>query len=165
MNNTLKYAKVNVRVSDESGKTLFEDHNLFVDTGRKFIADLLTETIASFDKTLFACDLGTDSTTPVPGDVDLVVYAVTAEPGLVATYPLAIDGEPSGIWFQFSFESAGEQTIRELGLFYRPDSDDFPNRHTVTGAPGYMIARLKTTLSSIVVSTGKTITIDWKIIF
>ena len=58
----------------------------------------------------------------------------------------------------------GDVTIKELGLFYRPDSASFPQRLTAPEV-GTMLARIKTTLSSIVVGDTRTITIDWKIIF
>lgn len=171
MKNVLKYTRANVRVSDEFGQTLFEDHNLFTDSGRAFIAGILLGTIA-YNQTFFACDFGSDGTTPTAEQDDLVTYISSPEASVYVTsgYPIAMPGYATGVHFQFSYTSANPlgDTIRELGLFYRPDSDVYPaiGRGSVPATmKGTMIARLKTTLSSINVSSGRTITVDWKILF
>jgi hypothetical protein len=168
----LKYAKANVRIIDENGLLIFEDSNLFVDSGRKFLADTLKATISGsqINPSLFACDLGDSSTTPAVEQVDLVSYINISIAVDTPTYPTDLPGEPTGIYFRFIFDNTGfggDQTIREVGLFYRPDSfvaPLFPFRGTPSNA-GYMLARMKTTASSIVVGDTRTITIDWKIIF
>ncbi len=171
MKEILKYSKVNVRVTDNDiGKILFEDHNLFVDTGRTFIAQSIKGTISGgpITPSYFVCDLGDNATTPTVNDIDLANYL---SPNSIAvntpTYPADFAGQPTGVHFQFLYTNATglDVTVRELGLFYRPDSDQFPLRHSITAAPGTMLARLKTTLSSIVISNTRTITIDWKVIF
>jgi len=172
MRDILKYAKANVRITDEDGKLIFKDSNLFVDSGRKFLADTLKATISGsqINPSLFACDLGDDSTTPSVDQVDLVNYISISIAVDTPTYPADLSGEPTGIHFRFTFNNTGfggDQTIREVGLFYRPDSivaPLFPFRGTPANA-GYMLARMKTTASSIVVGDTRTITIDWKIIF
>lgn len=167
----LKYAKANVRITDEDGKLIFKDSNLFLDSGRQFIADTLKATISgsSINPSLFACDLGDDSTTPAVDDVDLTNYIDISLAVNTPTYPTDLAGEPTGIHFQFTYAntSGSDITFRELGLFYRPDSlvaPLFPYRGTPSNA-GYMLAHLKTTASSIVVGDTKSITIDWKILF
>jgi len=169
MKDILKYTKVNVKVTDkETDKTLFRGHNLFVTSGRIFIAETFMGTISGnvINPTLFACDLGADAGTPVIDDVDLISYIPTCSVGVTAGYPAALSGSPTGIHFRFSFVNGtgGDVTIKELGLFYRPDSASFPQRLTAPEV-GTMLARIKTTLSSIVVGDTRTITIDWKIIF
>lgn len=170
MKNVLKYTRVNVRVSDEAGKVIFEDHNLFTDSGRSFIASLLLGTV-SYNMNYFACDFGSSATTPTVSQDDLVSYISSPEASTYVTggYPIAMPGEPTGVHFQFSYTSSNPlgDTIRELGLFYRPDSDVYPSIGRGTGGlyKGIMLARLKTTLSSIAVSSGRTIQVDWEILF
>jgi hypothetical protein len=167
MEEILKYTKVNVCIKDEDEKILFEDHNLFVDSGRVFIADILRGAI-SFNPIYFVCDLGTGTTTPVASDTDLVTYTSPLSIQInTPSYPIALLGTATGIHLQFIFNNTGfggDQTIRELGLFYRANSNDFPRRGTPVSLDT-MLARLKTTLNSIVVGNTRTITIDWKIIF
>jgi hypothetical protein len=171
MKEIFKYAKVNVQVTDNAtSKIIFEDHNLFVDTGRIFIAQSIKGTISGgpITPSYFVCDFGNNATTPTINDIDLASYL---SPNSIAvntpTYPADFAGQPTGVHFQFLYTNATglDVTIRELGLFYRPDSDQFPLRHSITAAPGTMLARLKTTLSSIVIGNTRTITIDWKVIF
>jgi len=163
MNKVLKYTKANVRVSDvESGCLLFTDSNLFLDSGRAFIADSFRNAITTgggfIDSTKFACDFGDSAATPSPDNINIVGTLLGSEALTVA----AISGEPTGLSFQCSFSPAAQVDIRELGLFYRnigtfpdPDDPDF----------GVMIARLRTTYGKITVGTGKSIAIEWKIIF
>ena len=168
MEEILKYTKVNVCIKDEDEKILFEDHNLFVDTGRAFIANVLRGAIVAFNPIYFVCDLGGGTTTPVASDLDLVSYTSLLSIQInTPSYPIALVGAPTGIHLQFIFNNTGfggDQTIRELGLFYRANSNDFPRRGTPVSLDT-MLARLKTTLNSIVVGNTRTITIDWKIIF
>jgi hypothetical protein len=173
MNELLKYTRVNVRIKDkETQELLFDGHNLFVETGRAFIAETFKGQISGgvIQPGAFVCDLGDDGTTPVATDIDLYNYNSADElsVGVSPTYPADLAGSPTGIWFRFDFvnNTGIDQTIRELGLFYRPDSDDFPKRGTSPSTmKGTMLARLKTTSSSLVVGNSRTITIDWKIIF
>lgn len=171
MSGILKYTRVNVQVADrQTGEILFKDHNLFVETGRTFIAQAMKGTISGgpITPSYFVCDLGDDATTPTVNDIDLINYL---SPNSIAvntpTYPADFPGQPTGVHFQFLYTNTTglDVTVRELGLFYRPDSDQFPLRHTITAAPGTMLARLKTTLSSIIISNTRSITIDWKVIF
>jgi hypothetical protein len=178
MEKILKYTKANVRVTDETGAILFEDHNLFVDSGRALIAQIFMGTSPygpGFDYTKIVCDLGNNSTPPAIDNIDLAMISppFSAYPiasiGIYAGYPVPLSGEPTGVHFQFRYTASGDQTIKELGLFYRPyvvGSPTFPERGDNTALyTGTMITRLKTTLSSIVVGNGRIITIDWKIIF
>lgn len=173
MNELLKYTKVNVQITDkETKELLFEGHNLFVESGRAFIADTFKGFISgsTINPAFFVCDFGDDATTPLASDVDLYNYNSTDElsVGITVGYPANIVGSPTGIWFQFEFNNATglDQTVRELGLFYRPDSDDFPRRGAdPSNMKGVMLARLKTTSASLVVGNSRTITIDWKILF
>jgi hypothetical protein len=164
MKEILKYSKANVCIKDEEGKILFADSNLFVDSGRELIAKIFRGDVADAAlSTKIACDLGDDATNSAPDQLDLINFTNSLAAGAtIVSYPEA----PTGVHFQFTFTAAGDTIIRELGLFYRPDSDSFPTRGsdppTMTGT---MIARLKTTLSSITVADTRTITIDWKIIF
>jgi len=165
MNKILKYTKANVRVSDvESGCLLFTDSNLFVDSGRAFIADSWRNAITTgggfIDSTKFACDFGDDSETPAPDNVNIVGT-------LLGSIELAVagmlgEGEPTGLSFTGTFLPIAPVDIRELGLFYRnigtypdPLDPDF----------GVMIARLRTTYGKITVGAGKSIAVEWKIIF
>ena len=166
----LKSARANVMVKDkETGLLLFRDSNLFVDGGRQLIADVFDGTTA-FLPTWWVCDLGDDATATETDQVDLVGYISPLSFSSAVGYPTGLAGEPTGVHFQFEFDNtgySGDQVIKELGLFYRPDTvtDDFPRRHTSTGATGYMVARLKTSYTSVTVGDGRTITIDWKILF
>lgn len=172
MKELLKYSRVNVKISDkESKKIIFTGHNLFVDSGRVFIADALRNAISGsvIQSQYYACDLGDNAATPTADDIDLINYISPLSVGLVLGYPAALSGEPSGIHFQFEFNNTGfggDKTIRELGLFYRPDTDDYPRRgSSPTTMLGTMLARLKTTSSSIIIGDTRTVTIDWKILF
>lgn len=171
MKDILEHSKANVKIFDGLGNIIFKGSNLFTTSGRQFIADTLKATIsgASINPSLFACDLGDDSTTPTTDDVDLTSYIDVSIAVNTPAYPADLSGEPTGIHFQFVYtnSSGSDVTIRELGLFYRPDSivaPLFPYRGTPSNA-GYMLARLRTTASSIVVGDTKAITIDWKILF
>lgn len=168
MKELFKYTRVNVTVKDkETGKLLFEDHNLFVDTGRVFIAQAIRGAIsgATINPLAFVCDLGDSGATPVLGDTDLTSPILDVCLPTIGS-PAAFTGQPTGVIFNFSYTNSGaiDVTVRELGLFYRVDSNDFPKRGTPS-TPGIMLARLKTTLSSIVISVSRTVTIEWKIIF
>jgi hypothetical protein len=170
MEKVLKYSKANVCVKDkETNKILFEDSNLFVDIGRVLIAEVFAGISpgSPLNPLYWVCDLGDDATDPTTSDADLVNY-LNISIAVEAGYPIILAGSSTGVHFNFEYVAAGDTTIRELGLFYRPDpaiTDSFPDRHSVTPVPGYLVARLKTTYSSIFVGSGKTITIDWKIIF
>jgi len=168
MKKILERASANVSIKDnETGKILFKGHNLFVDSGRTLIADIFKNAI-SFNPGFLVCDLGDDATVPDAIQVDLVHYLSPFSVAITGGYPISIDGEPSGVHFQFGFtnSSGAPVTIRELGLFYRANSDAFPFPGSdPVSMRGLMIARLKTTLSSITVSAGSQFTIDWKIIF
>ena len=172
MEKVLKYTKANVCVKDkETGVILFKDSNRFVDSGRELIVNVFIGTVI-MNPLYWACDLGDDSEEPDPEDNDLAGYLDITGNGLgsVGVYPIQLAGEGSGVHFQFEFTNStgSSQIIRELGLFYRPDPDittTFPVRLPAPASPGYMIARLKTTFSSITVGNGKVLTIDWKIIF
>lgn len=169
MKNIFKYTRANVCIKDkETSRTLFEDSNLFVDSGRNLIANVLRGAVTIIPA-FFVCDLGSDDTVSSTSQLDLVSYTSPLSIAPVAGYPIALTGEPTGVHFQFSFNNisfGGDQVIRELGLFYRVDSDDSPRRGSdPTTMTGTMLARLKTTLNSIVVGDTRTITIDWKIIF
>jgi hypothetical protein len=172
MKKVLGDARANVCIYDkETNELLFTDSNLFVDIGRALIADTFSGTIV-LNPTYFACDFGDNAAAPTVDDADLYGYPCAAggtinlanAPG----YPVPFAGNPTGVHFKFEYTAAIDTTIRELGLFYRPDpdiTDSYPARHSVTGDQGYLVARLKTTYSSIFIGTGKTITVDWKIIF
>lgn len=159
---------LNVCIFDKkTGDVLYKGHNLFVDSGRKLIADIFTGAV-TFDPINFVCDLGSDATNVLPSQLDLLNY--TSPLSFIATnpYPISLSGYASGVDFLFEFNNTGfggDKTIRELGLFYRADSDDFPRRGsdppTMTGV---MLARLKTN-GAITVSDTNTITIEWEIIF
>jgi len=172
MKELLKYCRVNVEVKDkETDELLFEGHNLFVDIGRAFIADTLRAAISGgvIQPALYACDFGDSAATPTVDDIDLAGTLKGSAQLTDASYPAAMAGEPTGIWFQFTFtnNTGLDITARELGLFYRPDtigSPAFPGRGSPANA-GTMLARLKTTSSSIVIGNSRTITVDWKILF
>lgn len=168
MKELFKYTRVNVRIADkDTGELLFKDHNLFVDTGRVFIAEAIRGTIsgATINPAAFVCDLGDSGATPTINDVDLTSPVLDACLPIVGS-PAALSGQPTGVAFNFVYANAGalDVTVREFGLFYRVDSNDFPRRGTPS-TPGPMLARLKTTLSSIVISPARSITIEWKILF
>ena len=178
MKEILKYTRANVKVTNEEA-ILFEDHNLFVDSGRALIAQIFmgaTPWGFPFDYTSIVCDLGDNASVPSQSDIDLAMitppfssYPISSS-GLEAGYPIALSGEPTGIHFRFLYTATGgDKIIRELGLFYRPyviGVPAFPFRgEDPTLYTGTMITRIKTTLSSIVVGDSRTITIDWKIIF
>lgn len=172
MKELLKYTKANVRITDtKTGCLLFTDSNLFVDTGRIFIAKTLRNAIDGggfIDSTMFVCDLGDSSATPTVTQTDLQGAIIAgASIAVAAGYPQELSiTEPSGLNFQFVYTAGALSTIREFGLFYRPISDTFPARGSVPATmKGTMLARLKTTLSAITVGASQSITIDWKIIF
>jgi hypothetical protein len=162
----LKHAKANVKVSDNDNNTLFEASNLFTDSGRTVIALVIMGALG-IDKTKYVCDLGDGTDSPSIIDIDLSNYIDVSIAVNEPIYPAQLLGEGTGVHFQFEYSNSlgSSVTIRELGLFYRPNSDSFPDRNSGDGAPGYLLARLKTTYSSIVVGNGRSITIDWKIIF
>jgi hypothetical protein len=169
MKELLKYTRANVRVADtKTGCLLFTDSNLFVDSGREFIAKTFINTIEGggfIDKTKYACDLGDNAQTPVVTDTDLV-GTVLANIAIDVGGPTALVGETTGLNFQFVYSAGALITIREFGLFYRPVSDTFPARGSVPASmTGTLLARLRTTLSAITVGAAQSITIDWKIIF
>lgn len=166
MKNILKYTKANVRITDkEAGNIIFEDHNLFVDAGRAFIANFFFDPYP-FDKSKMVCDLGDNAAAPAVTDLDLGNYLTGCSVGLTGGVPQVLSGSSTGVLFQFSFPAPADKTIKELGLFYRPFSDTFPLRGSdPTTMKGTMIARLKTAGSSITIAAGKTINIEWKIIF
>jgi len=175
MNKILKYTKANVRVSDvESGCLLFTDSNLFLDSGRAFIADSWRNAITTgagfIDGTKFACDFGDDSETPAPDNIDLASFITDAGGGVPASIALAVaamSGEPTGLSFTGSFSPIDSVDIRELGLFYR-NIGSVPAyvRGAVPATDyGVMIARLRTTYGKITVGAGKSIAVEWKIIF
>ncbi len=170
MKELLKYTRANVRVIDtESGCLLFTDSNLFVDSGRAWIADAFRNAIAGggfIDASKFACDLGNNSQTPAVTDLDLV-GTILASVAIVGGVPTALSAQPTGLNFQFAYvnSSGGDIVIKELGLFYR-NIASYPARGAVPATDyGTMLARLRTTLSSITVGNTRTITVDWKIIF
>lgn len=169
MNEILKKTKVNVVMKD-NGRIIFADSNLFLDGGRILIAQMFLGAASIPDKTKYVCDLGNDSTAPAPADTDLYGYISDASIQVTSGYPIALAGSLSGISFNFLYTNSGpDVTIKEIGLFYRSGSDNFPLRGT--GYPGdrsgvgTLIARLRTTAQSIIVGSGRTITIDWNIIF
>jgi len=170
MKEILKLARANVYIRDkESGLLIFKDSNLFVDSGRVLIADVLRGAV-SMNPIYFVCDLGDDATVPETDDIDLVSYVSPLSIAVnYPTYPSTIAGEPTGIAFQFEFDNTGyggDKTIRELGLFYRANSSNFPLRGDLSSTMiGPMLSRLRTTYSSIVIGDTRTITIDWKILF
>jgi hypothetical protein len=168
MRNILKHARANVKITDETGTIIFEDHNLFVDSGRAFIANIFQGAVV-FNPVALVCDLGSSSSTPSVDELDLVSYTSPLSIAMAPAYPIALSGEPTGVHFQFIFNNTGlggDKIIKELGLFYRDSSDDPPRRGSSPATMvGTMLARLKTTYSSIVVGDTRTITIDWRIIF
>lgn len=174
MNKICNKTSVNVRVSDaETNETLFEDHNLFVTTGRVFLSQLIRGVLSGFGVEYYSCDLAEGSAVPVSDDIDVTYDSSTTVSAVrSASYPIELSGEPTGVHFRFTYtnnESPSRNVvIRELGLFYRPDAGAyFPARDPSDSdaTKGTMLARLKTTLNSIVVSNAKAVTIDWKIIF
>jgi len=174
MDKICKKSRVNVIVRDkETGEVLFEDHNLFVISGRQFLAQLVRGVLSGFGVEYYTCDLAEGSSIPEHEDIDISFDPSTTVSAVrSASYPIELSGEPTGVHFRFSYENyeipARSVVIRELGLFYRPDAGAFfPARDPddSEGTRGIMLARLKTTLNSIVVSEGKALTIDWKIIF
>jgi hypothetical protein len=170
MEKVLEHSRANVSIKDkETGVILFKDSNLFVDVGRALIRDVFigAATASPLNTTFWVCDLGNDAGLPTVTQANLLNY-INASVAVKGGYPIALSGEGTGAHFQFDYTaSGGDKTIRELGLFYRTDvvTNDWPNPHDTTGAVGYMVARLITTRNSITVGSGKTITIDWKIIF
>lgn len=169
MKELLKYTRANVCVTDtESGCLLFTDSNLFVDAGRAWIADAFRNAIAGggfIDASKFACDLGSSSQTPVVTDLDLV-GAILASVAIVGI-PTALSAQPTGLNFQFVYTNStgNDVVIKELGLFYR-NIASYPDRGAIPATDyGTMLARLRTTMSSITVGNTRSVTIDWKIIF
>lgn len=161
-----KFSKVNVSVRSND-RIIYADSNLFVDTGRILIAQTFSGAVI-FDASKFVCDLGDDATTPTVSDTDILSPITSANIAVnFPSYPAILVGSASGVQYQFIYTNPGaDMVVRELGLFYRPGSDAFPGRGsnpaTMTGT---MLARLRTTLSSIIIGSGRQITIDWKIIF
>lgn len=169
MKELLKYTRANVRITDKkTGCLLFTDSNLFVDTGRVFIANTLMNTIEGggfIDRTKYACDFGDSSQSPIATDTDLIC-TVIGNAAIDAGGPTVLAGAATGLNFQFIYTAGILITIRELGLFYRPLSDTFPVRGSIpANMTGKLLARLRTTLSSITIVSGQSITINWKIIF
>ena len=170
MKELLKYTKANVRIIDtETGCLLFTDSNLFVTSGRAWIADALRNAIAGggfIDSSKFACDLGNDSQTPATTDLDLA-GTILASVAIAGGIPTALSAEPTGLNFQFVYTNStgNDVVIKELGLFYR-NIASYPDRGAVPATDyGTMLARLRTTMSSITVGNTRSVTIDWKIIF
>lgn len=169
MKDLLKYTRANVRITDtKTGCLLFTDSNLFVDTGREFIANTLMNTIEGggfIDRTKYACDFGDSSQTPAVTDTDLI-GTIIGNVAIEGGGPTVLTGAPTGLNFQFVYTAGILITIRELGLFYRPLSDTFPARGTIPAdMTGTLLARLRTTLSAITIVAAQSITINWKIIF
>lgn len=171
----LKYSTANVCVTyKDSGEMLFRDHNLFTDSGRALVANIFTVTPAlspAFDPSKIVCDLGDNSTTVNRTDLDLGMIPdpfttlPLASVQLSGTYSIPLSGASSGVHFSFDYTASGSKNISELGLFYRPSSDSFPDRGSVPETMrGTMLARLKSP-GVITVADTRTITIDWKIIF
>jgi len=166
MEELLKNLRANVSIKDkDTNEVLFADSNLFVDSGRVFIANVISG-VTILAPTYYVCDFGSGSATPTVADTDLSAFITGLSTPLSGSVTI-LSGYPSGLNFQFIYtnSSGSDITIRELGLFYR-DLPSFPLRGAVPSTDfGVMLARLRTTLSSIIIGNTRSITIDWKIIF
>lgn len=149
----------NVKIK-EGKKILLEESNLFVTQGRSFIRDLLASAIV-FDGTKYVVEFG--GSTAIPSQVDEDLLLPLSPVVYTNSYDLTtVDDTELDLAFTFTNDTLSPVQLSELGLFYRPNGPD-PGVGRVD--KGYLIARLKTTYTSLVIGVGKTVTITWKIIF
>lgn len=160
MKNILKKVFVNVSIKGENNILLDERSNLFVETGRGLIRDALSEDV-TIDNTKYVVEFGSSTQTPLESDVDII----TPISPVVYTndYTISTVGTTE-IDFSFTYENTSELALSfsELGLFYRPAG---PDPGVGRADAGVLLARLKSTYTSITVGPTKTISIIWKIIF
>jgi hypothetical protein len=160
MRDIFKNIFANVLIRDDLRKVLLNQSNLFVETGRGFVRDLLAGDI-TLDNTKYVVEFGASTQVPAQSDTDLITPLSPV--ALTNTYVIS-DVGVTEIDFAFDYQNStgGDVTFAEIGLFYRPvDYDPGPGRVNA----GTMLARLKSTYTSITIGDGRTISLTWKIIF
>lgn len=165
MRDILKKVFANVEIKDEDGKILLNQSNLFVEVGRGLIRDVLKGDVV-IDNTKYVAEFG--SSTQVPTEADTDIITPFADPNQVYTNSYTINAvAPTEIDFVFTYTNAtgGNVTFTEMGLFYRPLGPDPDITPDDRAHKGDLMARLKTTFTSITIGSGKNVTITWKIIF
>jgi hypothetical protein len=165
MRDILKKAFTNVKIRDHENKIILDQSNLFVQLGRELIRDVLAGAVA-IDNTKYVVEVGSSTQVPAEGDTDLIAPFLDPNQVYTNSYIINVVGNTE-IDFVFTYTNGtgGLVTFSELGLFYRPlgpDPDVTPDDRVNKGV---LLARLKTTYTSISVGAGKQITITWKIIF
>jgi len=165
MRDLLKKVFANVEIKDKDENILISQSNLFVEVGRKLVRDVLAGTVV-IDNTKYVIEFGTSSQVSAELDTDLIAPFPDPTQPYSNSYSISSIGTTE-IDFIFSFTNStgGSITFSEMGLFYRPlgpDPDVTPDDRANIGE---LMARLKTSFTSITIGSGKNITITWKFIF
>jgi len=161
MRDLLKKVFTNVEIKDEDGKVLLNQSNLFVESGRGLIRDILKGDV-TLDVTKFVLEFGDSSQVPAEADVDIVT---PFNPVISQDLPTKTAVSTTEIDFAFAYTSGAGVTFKEMGLFYRPAGAPSDGGVPPRADSGVLLARLKTTYTSITIGAAKTVTITWKIIF
>ncbi len=155
-------AFTNVKIRDHENKTILDQSNLFVRDGRAFIRDILAGT-AAIDYTKYVVEMGTSAQIPAEADSDIIApFPNPNEVYTGFTTPSPLGFTEIDFVFVYTNGTGGSVTFRELGLFHRPLG---PSPGVARVDKGTLLARLKTTYTSITIGDTKQVTITWKIIF
>lgn len=165
MRDILKKVFTNVEIKNENGKILLKQSNLFVASGRTLIRDVLKGDVV-INNTKYVVEFGSSSQIPAESDTDIITPFPDPNQVYTSTYTInAVGTTEIDFVFTYTNSTGGDVTFTEMGLFYRPlgpDPDVTPNDRVNIGS---LMARLKTTFTSITIGNGKNVTITWKIIF
>jgi hypothetical protein len=161
----LNSSTANVIVKDHEGKIIVNQANLYVKRGRKFIREVLNQSF-SVDNSKYVVELGTSAQKPTELDEDIVSPFLDPDQICIPVDSIDLVGDTE-IDFNFSYTNNSTNSLyfSEMGLFYRPtglDPDVGPDDRANIG---YLLARLRTTYSNIIISHNREISIIWKIIF
>jgi len=167
MRDILKKIFTNVEVKDDEEKFLLVQSNLFVRTGRAIIRDVLAG-VYSIDNSKYVVEFGSGLLVPAEGDIDITPFApaIYTPNATNTTYTTnIIDATEIDFIFTYTNSTGSSVTFSELGLFYRPLGPSPDSTPADRVNVGILMARLKTTFTTITIGAGRNITITWKIIF
>lgn len=165
MRDILKKIFANVEIKNGDNKVLLNQSNLFVEVGRGLIRDIFKGDV-SIDNTKYVVEFGTSTQIPAEADTDIITPFPDPNQVYTNSYTInAVGTTEIDFVFTYTNGTGGNVTFTEMGLFYRPlgpDPDVTPDDRANIGV---LMARLKTTFTSITIGNGKNVTITWKIIF
>jgi len=165
MKDILKKVFINVEIKDENNKVILNQSNLFVEVGRELIRDVLAG-IESIDNTKYVLEVGTSTQVSAESNTDIISPFTDPNQAYTNSYVInSIGITQIDFVFTYTNSTGGDVTFAEMGLFYRPlgpDPDVTPDDRVNIGV---LLARLKTTYTSITIGNGKSVTITWSIIF